>query len=293
MKDSKRNGYTVKPFNEKESWDLLLRLLGPSWQTRALEKTIPESEIRAAQVLLVRIGGLALAIEQAATMIKDATVGGSTIKTFLEYFDKCYRELPPRQKGEREKLIHALDTVWSMASRKLSPNGVSLLGVLALLSPDSIRIDLFLPRNQNCLDGVLSFCKQQVTAVGGTRVALSTIATPSPDMYKALGELVQSNLIKRDGRLLSMHRVVQEAMSYQHASLWKAFDAAVQIMYEAFPKQIDGDPLHNVWPHCELHIQHGLHLAHKYADFVSKGLGARATFKAPENFTALLGNCAW
>jgi hypothetical protein len=31
MKDKNRKGETVKPFNEQESWDLLVKLLGDKW----------------------------------------------------------------------------------------------------------------------------------------------------------------------------------------------------------------------------------------------------------------------
>jgi len=58
MKDNKRKGDTVKPFNEKQSWDLLMMLLGKDWQDLDRRGLIKVSEERAAKDLLRSIGGV-------------------------------------------------------------------------------------------------------------------------------------------------------------------------------------------------------------------------------------------
>jgi hypothetical protein len=58
MNDNKRKGDTVKPFNEKQSWDLLIKLLGKEWQDLDRKGLIKVSEEQAAKKFLGRIGGV-------------------------------------------------------------------------------------------------------------------------------------------------------------------------------------------------------------------------------------------
>jgi hypothetical protein len=58
MNDNKRKGDTVKPFNEKQSWDLLIKLLGKEWQDLDRKGLIKVSEEQAAKKFLERIGGV-------------------------------------------------------------------------------------------------------------------------------------------------------------------------------------------------------------------------------------------
>jgi hypothetical protein len=53
----------------------------------------------------------------------------------------------------------------------------------------------------------------------------------SPSLEAALAELLGKNLIRRDNRVISVHRVVQEAMNYHSIEdLQASFDAAVSIV---------------------------------------------------------------
>jgi hypothetical protein len=58
MKDNQRKGDTVKPFSDKQSWDLLMKLLGKDWQDLDRRGLIKVSEERAAKDLLRSIGGV-------------------------------------------------------------------------------------------------------------------------------------------------------------------------------------------------------------------------------------------
>ena len=58
MKDNKRKGDTVKPFNDKQSWDLLIKLLGSEWQDLDRKSLIKLLEEQAAKGLLRSIGGV-------------------------------------------------------------------------------------------------------------------------------------------------------------------------------------------------------------------------------------------
>lgn len=58
MKDVNRKGETIKTFNEKESWDLLLLLLGEKYTEAYKNNVMRQSDIVAAKAWLDRLGGL-------------------------------------------------------------------------------------------------------------------------------------------------------------------------------------------------------------------------------------------
>jgi hypothetical protein len=58
MNDAARKGDTVKPFNERESWDLLMKLLGEDWVDMDRRGLIKASEEFAAKELLKDLGGV-------------------------------------------------------------------------------------------------------------------------------------------------------------------------------------------------------------------------------------------
>ena len=81
---------------------------------------------------------LALAIQQAANLILNPSIGGSTIVTTYELFKENLRSLPERQSGERSEIVHSLDTLWNMTFSSLTRNARDLLSVLSLLSPGNL-----------------------------------------------------------------------------------------------------------------------------------------------------------
>jgi hypothetical protein len=287
--DELRNGETVPLFDPQERWDLLMRLLGPKWQNDHLGGPDGDLERQAATKLMDSLGGLSLAIVQAATLIKDDRVGGDTsLQTFHSLFEKARIKLPVRQVASRDKLTHCLDTVWSIALNALSRNARNLLAVLSLLAPDSIPIDLFLPRNQARLDGRLSFCKRVVPNKSELRPT-STV-DPSPAMEMALEELKNAKLVHQYGRNLVIHRVIQEAMNFKGVDdLQESFDAATQLVCEAFPVQELGRPMHDEWPRCQLYIQHAVNLAKTFVESRS----GQEPFHSTSEFVKLLSNCGW
>lgn len=135
VKDTGRRGDTIKPFDHNQSWDLLLQFLGDDWKKMDQENRIGPTEVASAKSLLSKLDGLALAIQQAAQLIKDPEVGGPTITKTHERFEKKLRTLPERHSSARSASERALDTLWDMIFDSLTPNARVLLGVLAWLSP--------------------------------------------------------------------------------------------------------------------------------------------------------------
>lgn len=220
-------------------------------------------------------------------MINNDAIGGLTIASTYASFKERQKDLPERQSGARSDIIRALDSLWNMIFTNLSRNALALLSVLSLLSPDGILIDLFLPRNQNALDGRLAFCKQILKRedpnAHGAQALSSIINTPAP-LRAALDELVDFKLIKREGRELFTHRVVQEAMNYHtSADLQEFFDIAVALVYEAFPKQVHGDYRTGQWGACETYIMHGANLSYRFS-ILSRGGSEDAILKGLASF---------
>jgi hypothetical protein len=57
-------------------------------------------------------------------------------------------------------------------------------------------------------------------------------------------------------------------MNYHNPKdLQASFDGAVQLVYEAFPKQVHSLPLYKYWGMCQDFIPHGVHLGLKFAEY--------------------------
>jgi hypothetical protein len=78
---------------------------------------------------------LALAIEQAAELIKDNTTGGPNIAMTYEEFRTQQSAIPNHPAGLRSDIARALGTLWNMRFTNLSRNSLATLSVLSLLSP--------------------------------------------------------------------------------------------------------------------------------------------------------------
>ena len=142
MRDDERKGDTVKPFDPRQSFDLLCQFLGEDMRDLQQKRLLKLSEVNAAKEFLGRLEGLALAIQQAAILIKNEDIGGPTIETTFDLFKQHAKSLPERQAGGRSETYHSLDTLWDMNFRLLHKDARQLLSVLSLLSPGIWEYDL-------------------------------------------------------------------------------------------------------------------------------------------------------
>ncbi|KAH8752637.1 P-loop containing nucleoside triphosphate hydrolase protein [Hyaloscypha finlandica] len=280
QKDLERRGDTVKPFDIKQSWDFLLQLLGPDWQRAHHEGKLPQSEITAAKSMLEYLEGFPLAIQQAVIFIKDSQLGGPTITKTFELFKQRIRELPERHSSPKSSTERVMDALWDLSFGQLTKNAKVLLGILAWLAPDTIQIDLFLPTVQSILDGPLEFCKQ---------VGKQIDKHPPPQLLSAIEELLARRLIKRDERNLTIHRVVQEAFTYNDSdNIQTSFNAATKLVNSRFPRKETNMSLFSKWSICQEYISHGVNLSRRFADYSRSGV-----IKGSATLVELLGNCAW
>jgi hypothetical protein len=117
---------------------------------------------------------------------------------------------------------------------------------------------------------------------------------PSPGLQSVIDELSDAKLITVDGRNFFIHRVIQEAINYQNfEDLQDSFDAAVRLVYEAFPKQQGGDPLYDQWSTCQLYVQHAVQLYARFEEYGPSNVHAADALHAQEEFIRLGANCGW
>ena len=300
FEDEGRHGETVKFLNDTERKDLFLTLLGEKWTAEHLsEKSMMfPIETAAVDTLLKRTEGLPIAIYHAAKLILDKSiVKTQTAREFMELFRECHQNLPPRPLSPRDDIVKSLDTIWAIAFANLTPNARTILTCLAHLAPDSVYIDVFLPTDQDKLTAVLNFCRSGTTADGSEKQAaptLQTIIHQAPDLYAALGELQTKGLIRINGRRISMHRTVKDAIVFD----LKCYEAMVNLLYDVFPTQVDGRPLTELWGWCRVWTLHVLALADRYKIYTRDKTEdeyplSGMTRDSLELLVKLLANCCW
>jgi DNA polymerase III delta prime subunit len=303
FKDEQLNSESVSLFNEEESWELLMAYLGPSWQAKHFAKTnmMVDVEIAAAKTLLNQTRGLPLAIMHAAKLVDNENIarhtGDTSARGFLDLFRATFSTLSERQTGKDEPLYRSLNTIWSIAFKALNPSARAILGVLALLSPDEISLDLFRPTNQARLVRKMEFCRTGTETLVNTIPSKTTLTAPPSNFPDAIDELKDGTFISKVGRHVQIHREVQEAVNcHLLKDLKDSFDAAVNLVYEAFPKQEAGRPFSDQWDSCQRWIQHAIHLANKYQIY-KQGRSGEENFledlPSTDLFVELFANCAW
>ena len=139
------------------------------------------------------------------------------------------------------------------------------------------------------LDGLLSFCKQDRTGTENEDLVL-----PSVELEKSMHELAARELITKDGRVLSIHRMIQEAVNYHDVEdLQESFNTASRLVNEQFP-QLHMESFGNQWNICQEYIPHAIYLS-KYSEYAASlvSKGAPMVLSADDTLVTLLSNCAW
>ncbi|KAJ8128009.1 hypothetical protein O1611_g5627 [Lasiodiplodia mahajangana] len=273
----------LKPFSIEDGAKLLIKCLKfPS--TQLANATDDE---RALTSLSKKVGGLPLGLRAISGLMNGRE--STTASEFMVLYDRGPRELlelsprvvdyPPdasRVIGEE----HVLDRIWHMSFGLLDglPNPRSILGVCALLCPDGISLSLF---RQTSSQSIL-----------GSKT--STLAA-ALDLDNAIVALTQMTLIGCDDGRIVIHRLVQDAYIHYHLARQRyneiqgALNAAVDMLFESFPHQINGRPMHNHWEQCSNLIQHAKWLADRCAEIrrISPDL------RLPSKIVELLKSCAW
>jgi hypothetical protein len=182
-----------------------------------------DADEQAALALAGELGGLPLALEQAAAYIQ---ASGNSLASYLALFQRRRADLLAR--GEPTGYSGTVATTWQLAFEHLQQGAVGLLRLLANCAPEAIPLNLLLrPR-----PGVAGQVGEQVAPV------LLPLLEDELAADDAIAALRRHSLISQPaGGSVSVHRLVQATTSDQMpaelAAAWR--DAAAAVIEAALP----------------------------------------------------------
>jgi tetratricopeptide (TPR) repeat protein len=222
---------TVLPIDVLASGDAAGLLL-----TRAGEAR-PAGEA-AATTLATTLGGLPLALEQAAAYV--ASTGTVTLAAYAELF--ATRALELLKRGQPLGYQHTVATTWSLALqhlRETEPTAVDLLTLASLLAPDDLPQPLLASHHDQLPEPLM--------ATAGDPLALAD----------AVAALRRYSLIRVVADGLYVHRllqtVIRTALDAEVERAWAA--TAVRLLRAGFPSESDKVA---AWPECQRLLPHAL-----------------------------------
>jgi tetratricopeptide (TPR) repeat protein len=198
-----------------------------------------QGDQEAAAKLAETLGGLPLALEQAASYIAQA--GIVTLSRYLELFEQ--HSLVLLERGRRPRDYHStVATTWELSLERLeqdAPVAVELLSLAAFLAPDDLPAALLLD-HADLLHGQLGAAAQQVDLLG-----------------EAVAALRRLGLLKRSGDGMFVHRLLQasirDRLSQPAQQVWAA--VAVRLLRASFPDH--GEDV-RTWEECRRLLPHVL-----------------------------------
>ena len=237
---------------------VLITSQNPNWPGQALEVPVLAPDVaadflvsrtgdpdrQAAQDLADMLGGLPLALEQAAAYMQ-AT--GDTLARYLALFRRRRAEMLAR--GEPTGYGKTVASTWALAFARLqqtAPGAVGLLRLLAFCAPEAIPLRLLLqPR-----PGLAGRLGDEVVPV------LAPLLEDPLAAHDAIGALRRYSLVTpAAGGSVSLHRLVQAVTADQMpAELAREWQQAAAALIEA---AIPGDTgLPGTWPICAALLPH-------------------------------------
>ncbi|KAH8822072.1 hypothetical protein F5884DRAFT_110691 [Xylogone sp. PMI_703] len=224
-----------------------------------------------------------------------------------------------RRVGEQ----HVLDNVWHLSFTSLDQKAMSVLGMLSFLAPNDIFISWFDFHSKEIppTHQVLSVCKDMfevecavLDLQGAALISRDNdnssesdsaesnpIMTPTTDDsdanldYDSDSNSEQDDPVNPpgiDSTKVSLHRLVQEAVIYSREPEERQaiFDAAIRVMYEAFPRQESGMTIESQADTCSRLMPHILSLVRRHQEL---GRGTPNPLLPSEEFIRLLRHCIW
>src|SRR5581483_9310621 len=193
---------------------------------------VPDAELlQAAQEerdLALRIsqelGGLPLAVDQAAAYLEETGIG---LDSYWQIYQQHRADLLRERRGLVADHPDPIATTWSLSFQLVeekSPAAADLMRLCAYLSPDAIPEEI-LTADASSLGSVLA-----------------SVAADAFRLNQAIEALRASSLVRRDPRekTLSIHRlvqaVVQDSLSESEQAIW--IERVIAALKAAFPKGV-------------------------------------------------------
>lgn len=239
-------GIDLLPMEQEEGTLFLLRrakLLEPEATSEQLQRLAADSpgEYAAAAEIVVAMGGLPLALDQAGAYIEEA---GCNLSVYLQRYKRQRAHLLDRRGLLGGDHPHSVATTFRLTCEQMEREqpAAALLKVCAFLHAEAIPEELF--------------------GAGATYLGpeLAPLADDSSQFDQAIVVLRSLSLVQRQAetRTLSLHRLVQavlrEQMSEQEQMLW--LKRASEALNAVFPEVI-----YEVWKQCERLLPHALAVA--------------------------------
>lgn len=194
---------------------------------------VPEEVLDLACELVRQLGGLPLALDQAAAYMEESPY---SLAGYLRLYHKERLALLKRRGGLIEDHPAPVATTWSISFEEVEhvdPTAADLLRLCAFLDPDAIPEELL---------------RKGATALGP---ALAAAASDDLAINRTIEALWRYSLVGRhtDSQMLSMHRLVQivlkETMDLESQRLWA--ERVVRALQLAFPTHVEP----GCWDACQ------------------------------------------
>ncbi|HEU5375396.1 MAG TPA: tetratricopeptide repeat protein, partial [Ktedonobacteraceae bacterium] len=236
----------VEPMEKKEGSLLLLRRAKVLELNETLDQAIAQDCI-AAEAIVAIMGGLPLALDQAAAYIEET---GCRVPTYLKRYHQRQIHLLKRRGGISSEHPEPVTMTWSLSFEKVrqaSLEAADLLRLCAFLAPDAIPEELLI---------------EGASELGST---LQPITDEPSILDEAIGVLRRFSLIHKNNQtdMLSIHRLIQtvlkEGMDEETQKLWA--ERAIKTVNLIFPSVefATWSRCQKYLPHaqvCTMHIQH-------------------------------------
>ncbi|KAI9889664.1 MAG: hypothetical protein M1814_005065 [Vezdaea aestivalis] len=277
--DNAEEGHSVATFDTEEGFKVLMRLA-------EIEdiSTLDEEDIDAGRQLVDKVDGLALAIQQLATLLKLKRTQGSC-KALLLLYESTRNSLKEKETQDAKaesRPYKALNVVWTMSFEYLTENARNLLNVLCFLPPDNAPVELFCPpaAKADVLGDKLAFCKFPGELPGGKKPPRAS--KTSPALNETIVELVNARLISLDRAVIRAHRMLIEGNLHLMTDRQTPFNTAVALVHTAFPNQEYGEALFPQAKQCQAYAPHALLISEIYEQYRSRSKPKKANNTAGE-----------
>lgn len=180
---------------------LPVRPLVPSHAVHLITSLSGDADQTSAAILAEELGGLPLALAQAACYVAHSALD---LAGYLTLYRSRRAEL--HHQGRAPDYPDTLATTWQLAFDQLSPRARALLNLLAWYAPDAIPLDLLLTAKTDHLQ-----LPEPVTAL------LQSLLNDALHQHQAITELLAYGLLTRSGPAgsVTVHRLVQAVTADQ------------------------------------------------------------------------------
>lgn len=255
-------GSELRPLSESDAIAFTRHLLG--------SKSDEDPNCDLAQVP-ESLGFLPLAIDQMVSFIIETDC---TVSSFQQMYKdrKQADELQDTPSARTRGYSKTVAATFGLSLDRLDGNARSTIECLAFFDPDQIPEDLLSDDS-----GKIAHLSKGVVR------------------EKIFKDLRSYTLIRRNqgNRTLIIHRLLRDAairaLESNLQSLQAAFGNAVHLISQAFPKQAPSrDHMTEMWPACEIYVQHVISLHDTYTNIDHNG-----NLQISSEFVITLYNCSW